>query len=347
MVEINPSSLGKSLLRVPAEWEPQQAIWLAWPHNRQTWPHSFAKIPVAYAGWARIIAESLPVRMLASHDDGLRAEKLIGLNPNITTIEIPTNDSWIRDFGPTFVQDTCTKKIHGVDWRYNAWGGKYPPWTDDDAAAVRICEWTGLDHVSDSLCLEGGALETDGLGRLITTPDCLVTDTRNPGMTADAIAERLHERLGVTEIVWLDGGGLEGDDTDGHVDQLARFIDPSNLVVAVCDDPDDPNHEPLEDNYRQLKLWGRATKPKVEVHRLPIPPRRVIAGQRMPESYCNFLMLGPNRVLVPTFGASQQDDHALALLRELRTGAEITGIDCRELIGGLGALHCASRDQPA
>ncbi len=341
------ASSDSMLLRVPAEWEQQAAVWLTWPHNHDTWPGRFELIPPVYATWARSIAESTPVRILASHDDGLRAEKFIGPNANVTTIEIPTNDSWIRDYGPTFVRDLGNGKIHGVDWRFNAWGGKYPPWDDDNAAARKMCDWAGIECISDSLCLEGGALETDGLGRLLTTPDCLVTETRNPGMTVDEISERLHQRLGITEIVWLDGGGLEGDDTDGHIDQLARFIDPENVMVAVCDDPYDPNHEPLEENYRQLKLWGASTKPRVNVHRLPIPPVRKVGDQRVPESYCNFLMLGSSRILVPTFGAPTHDDHAIGLLRELRTGAEVTAIDCRELIWGLGALHCASRDQPA
>ncbi len=347
-----PSSLpalpsDSALLRVPAEWEPQSAIWLAWPHNRDTWPNHFDAIPKVFAQFARQIAESTPVRILASHDDGLRAEKLIGTNRNVTMVEIPTNDCWIRDFGPSFVRDVDSGRTHGVDWRFNAWGGKYPPWDDDDAAARKMCDWAGIACLADPLCVEGGALETDGLGRLLTTPDCVATDTRNPGITINEVSQRFHDRLGITEIVWLDGGGLEGDDTDGHIDQLARFVDTRNVVVAVCDDPDDPNHEPLESNYRQLKLWGSNTSPSVQIHRLPIPPRRSVGGQRVPESYCNFLMLGTSRILVPTFGSPDRDDFAIGKIRELRTGAEVVPIDCRDLIWGLGALHCASRDQPA
>ena len=137
-----------------------------------------------------------------------------------------------------------------------------------------------------------------------------------------------------------------GDDTDGHIDQLARFLDPTNIVVAVCDDENDPNHKPLEDNYRQLRLWGNSTDPKVSVHRLPIPAKREIDGQRVPESYCNFLMLGRDRLLVPTFGQTAADEHAISVIRELACGANVESIDCQDLIWGLGALHCASRDQP-
>ncbi len=347
MTAKHPLPSDSALLRVPAEWEPQAAIWLAWPHNRDTWPVHFEAIPKVFADWARVIAESTPVRIIASPDHALDAEKLIGRHPNVTRIDIPTNDCWIRDFGPSFVRDVDSGRVHGVDWRFNAWGGKYAPWDEDDGAARKICDWAGLACLSDPMCVEGGALETDGLGRLLTTPDCIITETRNPGLSLHDASERLHQRLGITEIVWLDGGGLEGDDTDGHIDQLARFIDTRNVVVAVCDDPHDANHEPLEANYRQLKLWGAATSPTVQVHRLPIPPRRAVGGQRVPESYCNFLMLGRSRLLVPTFGSAKSDDFAIGLLRELRTGAEIISIDCRELIGGLGALHCASRDQPA
>jgi agmatine deiminase len=173
----------------------------------------------------------------------------------------------------------------------------------------------------------------------------LVTQTRNPGWTQEQIIQELHRQLGVLEIVWLDGGGLVGDDTDGHIDQLARFIDSENVVVAVCDDPGDENHEPLEENFRQLHLWGDATSPQVRVHRLPIPPARFIRDQRVPESYCNFLRLGKERLLIPTF-AAETDDAALGLLREV-SGADVVGVNCRDLVWGLGALHCASRDQPA
>lgn len=330
--------------RVPAEWEPQECVWLAWPHNLETWPGRFDSIPSFYARWVGLIAESTPVRIVAAGQAARQCEQLVSPFRDVEIVGTPTDDCWIRDYGPTFVIDRAAPDIEAVNWKYNAWGGKYPPWDLDNAVAPAVCKDQGIRCEDSPLCLEGGALEFDGGGRLITTPTALITDTRNPGWSKDDVARELHHRTGVVEIVWLDGGGLAGDDTDGHIDQLARFIDRENVVVAVSDRSDVANRERLEENYRELDLWGDSTDPKVRVHRLPIPPPREIDGQRVPESYCNFLRLGAERILVPTF-AAETDDAALGILREL-TGAETVGIDCSDLVWGLGALHCASRDQP-
>lgn len=339
------AAMAASEFRYPAEWEPQQAVWLAWPHSRETWPQRYDRIPDFFASWIQLISESTPVRLLASGEAGKVAAAMIGRPRGVEIVDIDTNDCWIRDFGPSFVVQQDDGSVHAVDWHYNAWGGKYPPWDKDQAAARAICEYANLPRHRSELCLEGGALETDGGGRLLTTPQCLVTDTRNPGWTSDDISRELYRRLGVDEIVWIDGGGLLGDDTDGHVDQLARFLDRENVVVAVCDDPSDPNWPGLQSNARQLQLWGDQTVPRVQVHRLPIPPARHIDGQRVPESYCNFLRLGPDRLLVPTFSAAT-DEAALARLSEI-SGVRAEAVECSDLVWGLGALHCASRDQPS
>jgi agmatine deiminase len=334
-----------AMRRVPAEWEPQANLWLSWPHNLQTWPGHFERIPDFFSRWVRLVAETTPVRVLAVNAAARQCESLLQGIAGVEVVAIATNDCWIRDYGPTFVEDGPDARLIGVNWKYNAWGGKYPPWDLDDRVAPQICQHLGIASVDGELCLEGGALEFDGGGRLLTTPECLITETRNPGWTKDAISLELHRQLGVNEIVWIDGGGLRGDDTDGHIDQLARFIDRQNVVVAVCDDQSDENAAGLEENFRQLHLWGDATFPRVAVHRLPIPPARYVDGTRVPESYCNFLRLGKERLLVPTF-AAPTDDAAIGLLREL-SGAEVIGIDCRDMVWGLGALHCGSRDQPA
>jgi agmatine deiminase len=190
-------------------------------------------------------------------------------------------------------------------------------------------------------------LETDGRGRLLTTPGCLLSETRNPGWTQQQVAEELHAKLAVTEILWLDGGGLDGDDTDGHIDQLARFVSPSDVVCAVCNDPHDANHHPLQQNYLQLRVWGRQTEPAVEIHRLPIPPRREIDGQPVPESYCNFLMVDRRRLLLPQFGDETSDRAAAELFARLLPEWKIFPLDARVLVWGLGAFHCASQQQPA
>ena len=331
--------------RVPAEWEPQSCIWIAWPHNRDTWPGLFASIPGFFANWIEVIAESTPVRLIVSAQYASEVHSSIATIKNVDVIDIPTNDCWIRDFGPGFVLSDSDRQLHGINWQYNAWGGKYPPWNLDNAAALKMCRQADLPCVVGNLTLEGGALEFDGRGRLLTTPDCLINPTRNPGLTEQDISNELHRQCGVTEIVWLDGGGLAGDDTDGHIDQLARFVDHENVVASVSDHMDDPSAQGLQQNFRQLELWGQATTPGVHVHRLPIPGPRAIKGQRVPESYCNFLRLGKERMLVPSFNAPE-DDYALGLLREISC-SDVIAVDCRDLVWGLGALHCASRDQPA
>lgn len=329
--------------RVPADWEPQRAIWIAWPHNLATWPGRFDAIPSAFRTFIRSVADCVPVKIIGA--SALKGVAKITL-ANTTWVDIETNDCWIRDYGPLFVEDS---RPYAVDWTFNAWGGKYPPWTLDNAAGSKIIDAAGWRRVDGRLCVEGGAMEWDGRGRLLTT-DCLVTQSRNPGASKEQIADRLHEVAGANEIVWVNGGGLVGDDTDGHIDQIARFIDRKNVVVAVCD-AEDENHTGLESNFEILKRWGETTTPRVEVHRLPIPPARYLDGRRVPESYCNYLRLSNDRLLVPTFGDRKSDDFAIGLLGELARreapSLDVIGIDCRDLAWGLGALHCASLNEPA
>ena len=330
--------------RVPAEWEPQECVWISWPHNQDTWPGNFEPIPAFFATWVRLIAESLPVRVLAPEALACECRKLIGAHGNIELIDISTNDCWIRDYGPTFVLTDADQSLSLVDWQYNAWGGKYPPWDSDAAVCQTISYELQLPVVGSELVVEGGALEFDGGGRLLTTANCLLAKNRNPSVDQTQVGQELHRLTGVTEVVWLDGGGLEGDDTDGHIDQLARFVDRENIVCCVSTHSQDSHTRGLNDNLLQLQAWAETTSPRPEVHQLPAPAIRRINGQAVPQSYCNFLRLGPDRLLVPEFHAPE-DNYAAALLREL-TGAEITQLDCSDLAWGLGALHCASRDQP-
>lgn len=320
-------------------------MWFAWPHNRETWPDRYDAVPGAFSHLVRTACQFVPVRVLADREIAAQAERCLGKSSRIDIVDVATNDCWIRDYGPTFVVERG--ETIGVDWRFNAWGGKYPPWDRDAAAAEQICRLAEARREASELGLEGGAIEGDGHGRLLTTPGCLETPTRNRGWRRERIAAELHKRLGVSEIVWIDGGGLAGDDTDGHIDQLARFVDVRHVVAAVCEDSDDMNHLGLERNFRQLLAWAEQTSPQVTVHRLPIPPPRSIAGARVPESYCNFLMLGEAAVLVPTFENPSSDGRALALFRDLLGGREVIGVDAHEFAWGLGAWHCASQQQPA
>ncbi len=353
--------------RWPAEWEPQDGIWLAYPHRQRTWPRHLALARDAFANFANTASQFTQVHVLA-RSAALATAARKQLAAAIQIHPIANNDTWIRDYGPTFVH--ATKPVHmtkpghgtktapaktakhgtqviGIDWQFNAWGGKYPPWGDDDAAAAKICQQLGIKCERSRLTLEGGAIEGDGQGRLLTTPICLENPNRNPGWSRERIAKELHRRLGVTEIVWVDGGGLEGDDTDGHIDQLARFVTPTDVVVAVSSDPSDPNAAGLRCNLLQITAWAEQTSPRVTVHLLPTPPPRKIGRVRVPESYCNFLMLGERAILVPTFGHRKTDQAAMKLLKQLRPAAEVVGVDASTFILGRGAWHCASQQQPS
>ena len=330
--------------RVPAEWEPQECVWISWPHNEDTWPARFNKIPTFFAGWVELIAESVPVRILASSESLQNCESLLGTKTNIDLFDVPTNDCWVRDYGPTFVLSESDSALSLVDWQYNAWGGKYPPWDSDAAVGKWLANELRLPLASSELTVEGGALEFDGGGRLLTTASCLLAKNRNPHLDESQVVRELERHTGVNEVVLLDGGGLEGDDTDGHIDQLARFIDRENIVVCVSNHPHDKHASGLQQNLLQLQAWTETTSPRPQVHRLPAPATRRINDQAVPQSYCNFLRLGRERLLVPRFHAPE-DDYAAGLLREL-SGADVTQVDCSDLAWGLGALHCASRDQP-
>ena len=338
-------------MRVPADWEPQSAIWLSWPHNRETWPGRFEPVPDVFRQWIHTLADVIDVRVLADPETIDRESRRIGNGVPVQWVPIATNDCWIRDYGPTFLVDDARRSVHAVAWRYNAWGGKYPPWNEDAVVAPQIAQHLRLPFCRSSLCVEGGAMEWDGNGRLLTTSDCLVTNTRNPGWSRRQVEAHLKSVLGLHEIAWIDGGGLEGDDTDGHIDQLARFVDSENVVAATCDPSDTANADALAENFRRLQCWGQQTSPQVTIHPLPIPPPRYIDGQRVPESYCNFLRLGPDHVLVPTFRNPATDDRALGVIRDLcrhrHPAADVIPVDCSDLVWGLGALHCASLNQPA
>lgn len=333
--------------RWPAEWERQTATWLAWPHNLETWPNQFHKIPAAFKEFAGTLARLQPVNILTGPADiPVSARSMLGGFKNIELHDVPTNDCWIRDYGPTFVTRKDDGTLVGVDWKFNAWGGKYPPYDDDARAAEYICRKIGCPRSVSAMHCEGGALEGDGQGTLLTTTSCLRSASRNPGWTLDMIEGELRRQLGVTQIIWVDGGGLRGDDTDGHIDQLARFVAPGIVVAATSSMPDDPNFTGLEANVRILQQAHDARGNLLTVHRLPTPPPRFVEGKRVPESYCNFLFVN-NLVLVPTFRHPATDGMAIDLLTNLIPDRRVMPLDAYDLIWGLGAFHCASQQQPA
>jgi agmatine deiminase len=335
--------------RLPAEWEPHAATWIAWPHRQATFLGPFAEIPPVYATIARLIARYEPVRIIGSAAVLVEARAMLAGVANIDFVEIPTNDSWVRDTGPVFLvrQDDAGRDPRtrvAVTWNWNAWGGKYPPWEADAGVSQAIANRVGLEAFEPGLVLEGGAIETDGEATLLVNERCLVDERRNPGLDRSGMQAALCHWLGVERVLWV-GGDLAGDDTDGHIDQLARFVAPGRVVAARQPDEGDPNHASLAANLDQLAGFKDARGRRLEVIPIDIPARFSYEGTQLPASHLNFLV-GNGFVAVPVFGGPT-DAAALATLRACFPDRQIEPVDCRALVRGRGALHCITRDEPA
>jgi agmatine deiminase len=327
---------------MPAEWEPHEATWIAWPHNRYDWPGRFAPIPWVYGEIVRKLSRVEKVRILVSgpapERQARRILRQVGAQMEaVEFFECPTDRVWTRDYGPLFLKNR--REVAATAWRFNAWA-KYDDWKRDAAVPAFVAKRLGFAGWTPGMVLEGGSIDVNGAGLLLTTEECLLSDVqaRNPGMTRRDIERKLRDYLGADRVIWL-RNGIAGDDTHGHVDDLARFVAPDAVVVASEDDRSDANYEPLRENYALLKEAG------LRVTKLPMPRPVVFAGRRLPASYANFYVA--NRiVLVPTFN-DPADRVALNTLAKCFPDREVTGINCIELIWGLGALHCMTQQQPA
>jgi agmatine deiminase len=335
--------------RWPAEWEPHRATWLSWPHNRETWPDCLDAAVASFVAMVRALAPREAVE-IAVGGEGLEAAARAalrggGVDPDrgVRFHRIATNDAWARDHGPIFVVRGDGARAL-CDFRFDNWGRKYPGWEADDAVPGQVARALGLPRFACDLVLEGGGIDGDGQGSLLTTESCLLNPNRGAGRSRERIERVLADFLGARRVLWL-ADGIEGDDTDGHVDDVARFVAPGVVVAAVCDDAADPNHAPLAENRRRLARMADARGAALSVVELPMPPRLVRGGRRSPASYANFY-LANGVVLVPTFGA-RSDGRALAILRELCPGREVVGIPCAELVSGFGAVHCVTQQEPA
>jgi agmatine deiminase len=347
-------SAAREGFRWPAEWEPHAATWLSWPHNPETWPGEgrLARVEAAFVEMVRALAPRERVRInVADARMEERVRKLVSaagpeVERAVDCFHHPTNDAWVRDHGPLFVvRDGPAGRERALhDFRFDSWGGKYPPWDLDDAIPGRIAAALGLRRFAHDFVLEGGSIDGDGAGALLTTEQCLLHPNRGAGRTREGVERTLAEALGARRVIWL-GDGIAGDDTDGHVDDIARFVAPGVVVAAVEDDASDPNHAPLRDDLARLRaardLAGRA----FEIATLPMPPPLVDGGVRLPASHVNFL-LANGVALVPVFGG-RSDAVALAVLRELLPGRDVVGIPSSDLVYGLGAVHCLTQQEPA
>ena len=351
-----PRELG---YRMPAEWERHEASWLAWPHNPEDWPGKFQPIPWVYAEIVRLLAAHEHVHILVedARAEG-RAESILrraGANlDRVSFHQWPTNRSWTRDSGPIFVRSS-EGRVGLTNWHFNGWA-KYPTWPLDDQLPGRVTELLGLpewkpelrlaDGSSHRVVLEGGSIDTNGAGILLTTEECLLSEVqqRNPGVSREQLERVFSEYLGIEQVIWL-GRGVAGDDTHGHVDDIARFVAPRTIVACVEPDEADPNHAPLAENLERLRAARTFDGKPFSVIELPLPRPVVFSGQRLPASYANFYIAN-DLVLVPTF-QDPNDRIALNTLAELFPEREVIGIHCVDLVWGLGTLHCMTQQQPA
>lgn len=340
-----PAKLG---FRMPAEWEPQAAVWLSWPHKQASWPGLWRNIPATFAGFVAAISRYQPVRINCAVDLQPKAHrrcvKAGAVMDQVTFYDHPTNDAWCRDHGPIFVKHRQSGEVALTDWMHNAWGDKYPPYDLDNEIPPAIGRALKLRRFERSMVLEGGSIDVNGKGLLLTTEQCLLHPNRNPQLTRADIERTLKDYLGVRRILWLKEG-IVGDDTDGHIDDITRFFRPDGIITVVEPNQRDPNHRLLAVNRERLRGFTTITGRAIEIVELPMPAPVVIKGERVPASYANFLIIN-GAVLVPTFRQSRRDQRACGIIGECFPGRDIVPIDCAELIWGLGTLHCLSQQQP-
>ena len=341
-----PAQLG---FRMPAEWEPQTAIWLSWPHKRASWPGQFRPIPYVFAGIVTQISRFEEVRINCAAALQPRAKRLCAKAgadmTKVTFYDHPTNDAWCRDHGPIFVRNDQTREIAVTDWVHTAWGGKYPPYDLDNTIPPLVAKKLKLRRFENDMVLEGGSIEVNGRGLLLTSEQCLLNPNRNPQLTREQIEQNLRDFLGVKTVLWV-GEGIVGDDTDGHIDDITRFYRADGFITCVESNRRDPNHKLLAENLERLKGFRTPQGKKFSVVELPMPKPFAFQGQQVPASYANFLIIN-GAVLVPTFRQKKRDAEACAIIGACFPGREIIPIDCYELIWGLGTLHCISQQQPA
>lgn len=350
-MSMTPAQTG---FRMPAEWEPHTATWLAWPHNIDDWPGKFAPIPWVYADIVKKLSAVERVRILVAHEAAERRVRslLKKAGAHVAAVDFyhhPTDRSWTRDFCPIFVKNAAGE-VAITDWQFNGWA-KYDNWQNDDSIPAWLSSQLRLPHWQPSLenrrlVLEGGSIDVNGNGLLLTTEECLLSDiqARNPGVSREQLEQAFADFLGIRKTLWL-RNGIAGDDTHGHVDDLARFTDAQTVVIAVEQDSTEPNYAPTQENLALLREFTGTDGQPLRIETLPMPRPVIFAGQRLPASYANFYIAN-NLVLVPTFN-DPADAQALTTLQRLFPNRQVVGIHCLDLVLGLGTLHCMTQQQPA
>ncbi|MEI6589755.1 MAG: agmatine deiminase family protein [Verrucomicrobiota bacterium] len=341
-----PAGLG---YRMPAEWENQEAVWLSWPHRKLTWPRHFRPIPGVFAKVAAIISCFEEVRINVPKALTKKAQTLVtkaGADmKQVSFYNHPTNDAWCRDHGPIFVKHKKSGKLAVTDWAFNAWGGKYPHFTQDNLIPNQIARSLRLKRFVNPMVLEGGSIDVNGEGLLLTTEACLLNKNRNPDLSRLEIEQNLKHYLGIKKVLWL-GEGIVGDDTDGHVDDITRFFSKNGIITSVESNVRDVNYKALRDNREKLNDLRTLSGKPFNVVELPMPSPVRCEGKRLPATYANFLVIN-GAVLMPSFRQPKKDDKAAEILASCFPDREIVPIDCVELVWGRGTLHCITQQQPA
>lgn len=333
----------------PAEWEKHSSTWLSYPHNENSWPGKIHTIFPFYHQFIKEVSKGELVNINVTGDEMMKHVEnqllLTGVDPSRFHLHIhPTNDAWCRDHGPAFlVNRNGTPRRMIVNWGYNAWGNKYPH-DLDNKIPVYIAEYLGLPYVSPGIVMEGGSVDFNGAGTLLTSTACLLHENRNPGLKQDRIEKYLMDYYGVEQVLWL-GEGIEGDDTNGHIDDLARFTSEDTVITMVEANKNDVNHEILKENLAALKKMRLLNGKQLNIVEIPMPEAMYFEDQRLPVSYANFYVCNA-AVIVPVFGC-KQDQQALDILSKCFPDRPVVGIDSVEIIWGLGSWHCLSQQEPA
>ena len=342
---MNPKELG---YRMPAEWEKQEALWLVWPHNEDTWPQMISKMENSYIQFVKVIHTGQKVKILVS-DNNSEAKVLEKLSKAAISLsqvifyQIKNQDAWIRDYGPTFVVNNKENKLAMVKWIFNAWGNKYDDLKPDNEIPYEMNKKMKLPIFEPKIVLEGGSIEVNGSGTLLTTEQCLLNKNRNPSLNKDEIEEYLKDYLNVSNILWLKEG-IAGDDTDGHIDDVARFVNQNTVVCAFEEDENDENYSILRKNYELLSKMKDEDGEKLNIIKLPMPGFVGDDKRRYPASYTNF-HIGNEAVVVPIFG-HKNDKKVLEVLQKLFPSRKVVGINCKAMVYGFGSLHCVSLQEP-
>jgi len=332
----------------PAEWHKHTATWLSWPHKEASWPGKINLIYPNYCQFIKVLTEGELVRinvkdaqMAASAKQHL-AVAGVGLS-HVEFFEFETNDAWCRDHGPAFLINPDTKQKAIVDWGYNAWGGKYPPFDLDDVIPTKIGERFGLPVYHPGIVMEGGSVDFNGAGTLITSTACLLNENRNPQLNQQQIEEYLYNYYGVEQVLWV-GEGIVGDDTDGHIDDTVRFVNEDTVLTVIEENKNDENHQLLQDNLEMLKKMRLLNGKQLNIVELPMPDEIIYEDQRLPASYANFYIANKS-VIVPTY-RSDKDEKALDIIQSCFPDRKVVGIDSTDIIWGLGSFHCLSQQEP-